>query len=125
MGPIWYPHPLTAGYGNSQRFCLFFSYSASMQRYCCLHNGIQYTHTMHMYTILDWPVYACIDSLSCQIGDRIVWYYHHQGRGQRKKSVFFQALPESPKPPPDTNSGNLVLFFGRQKDVLRVRPEKK
>jgi len=33
-----------------------------------------------------------------------------------KKNVFFRALPESPKPPPhDPNSGNLVLFFGRQK----------
>ena len=32
------------------------------------------------------------------------------------KKVFFRALPESPKPlpPPDPNSGNLVLFFGRQ-----------
>ena len=58
-------------------FVFIFSYSASMQRYCCLHDGIQYTHTMHMYTILDWPVYACIDSLSCQIGDRIVLYYQH------------------------------------------------
>ena len=34
----------------------------------------------------------------------------------RKKNVFFRALPESPNPPPpDPNSGNLVLFFGRQK----------
>ena len=33
----------------------------------------------------------------------------------RKKNVFFRALPESPKPPPNPNSGNLVLFFGRQK----------
>ena len=32
-----------------------------------------------------------------------------------KKNVFFRALPESPNPPPDPNSGNLVLFFGRQK----------
>ena len=24
----------------------------------------------------------------------------HKGRGQRKKNVFFRALPESPKPPP-------------------------
>ena len=37
-----------------------------------------------------------------------------QGRHQQKKNVFFWALPESPKPP-DPNSGNLVLFFGRQK----------
>ena len=29
--------------------------------------------------------------------------------------VFFWALPESPNPPPGPNSGNLVLFFGRQK----------
>ena len=35
----------------------------------------------------------------------------------KKKNVFFRALPESPIPPPpsDHNSGNLVLFFGRQK----------
>ena len=32
-----------------------------------------------------------------------------------KKNVFFRALPESPNPPPDPYSGNLVLFFGRQK----------
>ena len=39
----------------------------------------------------------------------------NKGRGQRKKYVFFLALPESPKPsPPDPNSGNLVVFFGRQ-----------
>ena len=39
-----------------------------------------------------------------------------KGRHQWKKNVFFRALPESPKtPPPDPNSGNLVLFFGRQK----------
>ena len=36
------------------------------------------------------------------------------GKKSMKKKVFFQALPESPKPPPDPNSGNLVLFFGRQ-----------
>ena len=30
-------------------------------------------------------------------------------------NVVFRALPESPKPPPDPNLGNLVLFFGRQK----------
>ena len=35
-----------------------------------------------------------------------------KGRGQLKKNVFFQALPELPKPPPpDPNLGNLVLFF--------------
>ena len=39
-----------------------------------------------------------------------------KGRHPKKKNVFFPALPESPKPPPpDPNSGNLVLFFGRQK----------
>ena len=31
-----------------------------------------------------------------------------------KKNVFLRALPESPNPPPDPKSGNLVLFFGRQ-----------
>ena len=35
-----------------------------------------------------------------------------KGRLQWKKNVFFRALPESPNPPPpDPNSGNLVLFF--------------
>ena len=39
-----------------------------------------------------------------------------KGRHRNKKNVFFRALPESPKPPPhDPNSGNLVLFFLRQK----------
>ena len=33
----------------------------------------------------------------------------------KKKTFLFWALPESPNPPPDPNSGNLVLFFGRQK----------
>ena len=28
-----------------------------------------------------------------------------------EKKKFFQALPESPEPRPDPNSGNLVLFF--------------
>ena len=38
------------------------------------------------------------------------------GKTSMEKNVFFRALPESPKPPPpDPNSGNLVLFFGRQK----------
>ena len=32
-----------------------------------------------------------------------------------EKNIFFRALPESRNPPPDPNSGNLVLFFGRQK----------
>ena len=30
----------------------------------------------------------------------------HKGRHQQKKNVFFRALPESPNPPPDPNSGN-------------------
>ena len=38
---------------------------------------------------------------------------HDLGKTSTEKKVFFRALPESPKPPP--NSGNLVLFFGRQK----------
>ena len=36
------------------------------------------------------------------------------GKASIKKNVFFRAMPESPNPPPDPNSGNLVLFFGRQ-----------
>ena len=47
-----------------------------------------------------------------------------------KKNVFFRALPESPNPiPPDPNSGNLVLFFGRQnsrfESHLRTKSAKK
>ena len=44
-------------------------------------------------------------------------YCEVKGRPQlnKKKNVFFRALPESPTPPPDPNSGNWVLFFGRQK----------
>ena len=37
-----------------------------------------------------------------------------KGRHQLKKNVFFWALPESPDPLPP-HPGNLVLFFGRQK----------
>ena len=45
-----------------------------------------------------------------------VFHNFAKGRGQLKKDVFFRALPELPKPPPpDPNSGNLVLFFLRQK----------
>ena len=35
----------------------------------------------------------------------------------RKKNIFFRALPESPKPSPphDPNLGNLVLFFRKSK----------
>ena len=40
--------------------------------------------------------------------------YLNKGRPQWKKTVFFRALPKSPNPPPPA-SGNLVLFFGRQK----------
>ena len=37
----------------------------------------------------------------------------------RKKNVFFLALPESPKPPPhDPNSGNLVLLFRTSKTTF-------
>ena len=37
-----------------------------------------------------------------------------------EKNILFQALPESPKaPPPDPNSGNLVLFFLDAKIVGR------
>ena len=44
-----------------------------------------------------------------------------QGRGQRKKNVFFRAFPKFPNPPPhDPNSGNFVLFFYVKNDVLRV-----
>ena len=39
-----------------------------------------------------------------------------KGRPQWKKNVFFRALPQSPNPPPpDPNSGNLVLFFWKSK----------
>ena len=31
------------------------------------------------------------------------------------KKVHKSIFPSSPKPPPDPNQGNLVLFFGRQK----------
>ena len=38
------------------------------------------------------------------------------GRDQLKKNVFLWALPELPNPPPpDPNSGNLVLFFRKSK----------
>ena len=34
----------------------------------------------------------------------------------KKKNIFFRALPELPNPPPpDPNSGNLVLFFWKSK----------
>ena len=40
----------------------------------------------------------------------------HLGKASMEKNVFFRALPELPKPPPqDPNSGNLVLFFRKLK----------
>ena len=43
---------------------------------------------------------------------RVLKAQRHKGRPQWKKNVLFRALPESLKPPPpDPNSGNLVLFF--------------
>ena len=36
------------------------------------------------------------------------------GKTSTEKNVFFRAVPESANPPPDPNSGNLVLFFGHQ-----------
>ena len=48
--------------------------------------------------------------------DRIGNLWTQLGKTSTEKNVFFRALPESPNPPPpDPNSGNLVLFFGRQK----------
>ena len=51
------------------------------------------------------------------------------GKKSIEKNVFFQALPESPKPPPppppDPNSGNLVLFFQKSKFILKVSLELK
>ena len=51
---------------------------------------------------------------------------HTKGRHQQEKNVFFRALPEPPKtPPPDPNSGNLVLFFVRQKRRFARMTKKK
>ena len=51
------------------------------------------------------------------------WYiskHPSNGRHQWKKGVFFRALLESPKPPPpDPNSGNLVLFFRTSKGLQK------
>ena len=41
--------------------------------------------------------------------------YYGLGKGSIEKNVFFRALPELPKPPPDPNLGNLVLFFRTSK----------
>ena len=38
-----------------------------------------------------------------------------KGRHQFKKTFSFGHCPNHLTPPPDPNSGNLVLFFGRQK----------
>ena len=43
------------------------------------------------------------------------WPFLFLGKASMKKNVFFRALPESPNPPPDPNSGNLVLFFRTSK----------
>ena len=50
--------------------------------------------------------YFCVDICNCALK-----------KTSMKKNVFFRALPESPKPqpPPDPNSGNLVLFFRKSK----------
>ena len=34
-----------------------------------------------------------------------------KGRHPKEKHVLFRALPELGKPPPPSNSGNLVIFF--------------
>ena len=51
-------------------------------------------------------------------GGALLWGFtcdsRSKGRHQLKKNVFFWALPESPDPLPP-HPGNLVLFFGRQK----------
>ena len=39
------------------------------------------------------------------------------GNTSWKKNVFFRALPELPLPPPPLLSGNLYIFFGRQKGI--------
>ena len=43
--------------------------------------------------------------------------HSHIGKGTppEKKNIFFRALPELPLPPLPPISGNLYLFFGRQK----------
>ena len=41
---------------------------------------------------------------------------HFNGRPPIKMNVFFQALPELPPP----LSGNLYIFFGRQKGIYKV-----
>ena len=38
-----------------------------------------------------------------------------KGTPPEKKNVFFWALPELPLPPPHPLSGNLYIFFGRQR----------
>ena len=44
-----------------------------------------------------------------------LFYSFPLGKTSMKKDAFFRALPESPNPPhPLSNSGNFVLFFGRQ-----------
>ena len=43
------------------------------------------------------------------------------GNTSIKKNVFFRALPELPlSPPPPPLSGNLYIFFGRQKGIYKV-----
>ena len=42
------------------------------------------------------------------------------GNTSWKKNVFFRALPELPLPPPPLLSGNLYIFFGRQKGIYKV-----
>ena len=48
------------------------------------------------------------------------------GKTSIEKNVLFQALPESPNPPPpDPNLGNLALFFRKSKFNLKVSLELK
>ena len=59
---------------------------------------------------LDYGTYYSTD------GDK--WTDDTEVRGdlnRKKKNIFFRALPESPNPPLDPNSGNLVLFFRKSK----------
>ena len=53
-----------------------------------------------------------------QITSKVEKLITAKGRHPQKKFDYFRALPELAPPPP--NSGNLVLFSGRQNDVLRV-----
>ena len=70
-------------------------------------------------------VTLCVEILKWHpLSDRLT-KVRYRAAGAAKKAVYFRAVPELANPP-SPNSGNLVLFYGRQNNVfVRMTEEKK